>query len=303
MNIQRINDYIFMIDLKPADIEQFIGSYILKGEKTAIIECGPTSSIENLLNGLDRLKINREDINYVMVSHIHLDHGGGAGALLKYLPNAKLIVHPRGLPHLANPQKLWMQARQVLGKIAEIYGEPFSVPVERMVPAKDGMNVDLGNGIEIRVIETLGHASHHVSYYERKSEIVFPGDTAGIYVPNLDIILPTTPPLLVLDKLLESIEKLAKLNPRMLCYTHFGPAGNAVEKLRTYANQLKLWASVVRECLKNNEGLEVMKEKLIERDSSLRVAAEYLKDHPIMSDMFVRDIQGFIAYYQKYGLE
>ena len=163
MDIQRINDYIFMIDLKPANIEQFIGSYILKGEKTAIIECGPTSSIENLLKGLDKLKINREDINYVMVSHIHLDHGGGAGALLKHLPNAKLIVHPRGIPHLANPQKLWMQARQVLGKIAEIYGEPFSVPVERMVPAKDGMNVDLGNGIEIRVIETLGHASHHVS--------------------------------------------------------------------------------------------------------------------------------------------
>jgi len=303
MDIQRINDYISMIDLKPANIEQFIGSYILKGEKTAIIECGPTSSIENLLKGLDRLKINLEEINYVMVSHIHLDHGGGAGALLKHLPNAKLIVHPRGIPHLANPQKLWMQAQQVLGKIAEIYGEPSSVPAKRMVPAKDGMNVDLGNGIEIRVIETLGHASHHVSYYERKSETVFPGDTAGIYVPNLDIILPTTPPLLVLDKILESIEKLAKLNPRMLCYTHFGPAGNAVEKLRTYANQLKLWASVVRECLKNNEGLEVMKEKLIERDSSLRVAAEYLRDHPIMGDMFVRDIQGFIAYYQKYGLE
>ena len=96
MDIQRINDYISMIDLKPANIEQFIGAYILKGEKTAIIECGPTSSVENLLKGLDELEINCEEINYVMVSHIHLDHGGGASALLKHLPNARLIVHPRG---------------------------------------------------------------------------------------------------------------------------------------------------------------------------------------------------------------
>ncbi|RLI22183.1 MBL fold metallo-hydrolase [Candidatus Bathyarchaeota archaeon] len=303
MNIEKINDYTFMIDLNPKGIGKFISSYILKGEKTAIIECGPTSSVENLLKGLEKLGIKREEIGYVMVSHIHLDHGGGAGALLKYLPNARLIVHPKGLPHMANPQKLWSQSKQVLGKIAEIYGEPFPVPSERMIPAEDGMNVDLGDGISIRVIETLGHASHHVSYYDLKNEIVFPGDTAGIYIKDLNIILPTTPPLLVLDKTLESIEKLARLNPKMLCYTHFGPADAAVEKLRAYADQLRLWASIVCECLKKNEDLEAMKERIIERDSAASLAAKHFGNHPIMSDMFTRDIQGFIAYFERYGLK
>ena len=303
MYIEKVNDYTFMMDLNPKGIEKFIASYILKGEKIAIIECGPTSAVENLLKGLKMLGINLEEINYVMVSHVHLDHGGGAGALLKHLPNARLIVHPRGMPHLANPQKLWSQARQVLGRIAEIYGEPVPVPVERMIPGRDGMDIYLGEGIRIRVIETLGHASHHVSYYDQKSEVVFPGDTAGVYFKNLDVILPTTPPLPILDKMLDSIEKLVRFNPKMLCYTHFGPAGDAVKKLRAYADQLRLWASIIRECLKNNEGLEVMKEKLIERDSAAGVAAEYLSDHPIMSDMFVHDIQGFIAYFERYGLE
>jgi len=303
ISIEKVNDYTFMIDLNPKGIRKFIASYILRGEKTAIIECGPTSSTENLLEGLEKLGVEREEISYVMVSHIHLDHGGGAGALLKHLPNARLIVHPRGLPHLANPQKLWSQSRQVLGKIAEIYGKPFPVPSERMIPAKDGMNINLGNGINIRIIETLGHASHHVSYYDPKGEIVFPGDAAGIYVKDLDIILPTTPPLLVLDKTLESIEKLAGLNPKMLCYTHFGPASDAVNKLRAYASQLRLWASVIRECLKKNEDSETMKKRIIEKDSAARLAAKYFGNHPIMSDMFTRDIQGFIAYFERYGLE
>jgi len=172
--------------------------------------------------------------------------------------------------------------------------------------AEDNMQIDLGNGVEIQVIETLGHASHHVSYYDRKSGILFPGDTAGIYVENLDVVLPTTPPLLFLPKILESLDRLVMLNPKTLCYTHFGIAEDAVEKLEAYKKQLKLWASVIQEGLKNGEKIEAITQKIVECDRAVRAAMEYFGNinHPIMNfEMLMRDIQGFIAYFKKYGAE
>lgn len=294
MNAKKVCERIFMVDLKPANIDGFAAAYIIKGEKTVIIECGPASTAENLLRGLKGLKVGFEEVDYVMVSHAHIDHWGSAGLVLKHLPNAKLLVHPKGLPHLANPQKLWIQSKQVLGEVADIFGEPAPVPDERMIATRNGMIMDLDGELEFQVIETLGHAPHHVSYYERVNGILFPGEIAGVYIENLGVTLPATPPPIMLDKLFESLEKLVRLNPKILCYTHFGLADNAVEKLKAYASQLSLWASTIRECLKNNERLDFIREKLIERDSNLKTASEYVKKHPIISRVFTQLIQGFM---------
>ena len=182
----------------------------------------------------------------------------------------------------------------MLGEVAEIFGEPAPVPAERMIPARDGMIVDLGGELEIQVIETLGHAPHRVSYYERVNGILFPGETAGVYIEDLGVTLPATPPPIMLDRLFESLEKLVRLNPKMLCYTHFGLADNAVEKLRAYASQLGLWASTIRQYLKNNESIYSIREKLMERDSYLKTASDYVKTHPIISRVFTQLIQGFM---------
>ncbi|MCS7114968.1 MAG: MBL fold metallo-hydrolase [Nitrososphaerota archaeon] len=293
MTVRKVNDCLFMIDLRPAGIESFSASYVFRGEKNAIIECGPASAVENLLKGLKELELCPEKVDYVMVSHAHIDHWGSAGTLLKHLPKAKLVVHPMGLSHLANPQKLWLQSKQVLGEVAEIFGQPAPVPVERMVPAKNGMIICLGNGFEIQVIETLGHAPHHVSYYERECGILFPGETAGVYIENLKVTLPATPPPMMLDKLFESLEKLVRLNPKMLCYTHFGLAHNASEMLKAYIRQISIWASTIRECLKNGESMDFIMEKLMERDPNLKFASGYVKTHPIISRVFSSLIQGF----------
>ncbi|MGB9854396.1 MAG: MBL fold metallo-hydrolase [Candidatus Bathyarchaeales archaeon] len=294
MNTRKVSDCLFMVDLRPANIDKFTATYILRGEKTAIIECGPASTAENLLRGLKELKVGFEEVNYLMISHAHADHWGNAGTILKHLPNAKLLIHPKGLSHLANPQRLWMQSKQVLGEVAEIFGEPTSVPVERMAPAMDGMVVDLGGGLEVQVIETLGHAPHHVSYYECANGILFPGETAGVYVEDLDITLPATPPPIMLGKLFESLGKLVRLNPKILCYTHFGLTDNAVEKLKLHASQLSLWASTIHECLKNNDSLDFIRDKLMERDPYLKTASDYVKTHPIISRVFKQLIQGFM---------
>jgi glyoxylase-like metal-dependent hydrolase (beta-lactamase superfamily II) len=106
MHVTKLEEHIDLVDVETAGFENFIASYVLRGKSVAIIETGPTSSVPNLLTGLGKLGVKLEDVTYVAVSHVHLDHGGGAGTLLKSLPNAKVIVHQRGAPHLANPEKL-----------------------------------------------------------------------------------------------------------------------------------------------------------------------------------------------------
>lgn len=300
MQIIRLEDYLYLVDLETGGIENFIASYILKGKQAAIIETGPTLSVPNLLSSLKQLKIQPENVAYVAVSHIHLDHGGGAGTLIKHLPKAKVIVHSRGASHLVNPEKLWQQSKIVLGEITKIYGEPEPVPAGRIIPAVDGVTFDVGNGITFKVVETLGHASHHVSYYEPLSYGVFTGDAAGIYLPEIDVIVPTTPPPFHLNVALESLDKLVRLKPKVLYYSHFGKAEDAMEKLQAYVQQIKLWERIAKEGVQRGEDLEAVRKRIIENDEGVKKASKYLITHKVLSETTLREsIQGFIDFVKK----
>jgi glyoxylase-like metal-dependent hydrolase (beta-lactamase superfamily II) len=301
MQITKLENHLYQIDVETAGLKNFIASYILKGKQVAMVETGPTSSVSNLLFCLKELDVKPEDVVYVAVSHVHLDHGGGVGRLLKYLPKAKVIVHPRGAPHLANPEKLWQQSREVLGNIAEMYGKPEPVPEERIIAATDGMTFDIGNNIRLKVVETLGHASHHVSYYEPLSKGIFCGDAAGIYLNEIDVIVPTTPSPFRLDVALASLDKLISLKPKVLYYSHFGKASNAVEKLQTYAQQLTLWAKTAKEGIEKKESLKTISKRIIEKDVAVQKAKEYIKVHPFLREtVFNESVRGFIDFVEKF---
>lgn len=302
MRTTKIEEHIYLVDVETAGIKNFIASYILKGKQTAIVETGPTSSIPNLLSGLKELYVRPDDVTYVAVSHIHLDHAGGVGTLLKHLPKANVIVHQRGAPHLANPEKLWQQSKSVLGSITEMYGEPEPVPEERIIAAADGMNVDIGYNVKLKVVETLGHASHHLSYYETLSGGIFPGDAAGIYLNELGVIVPTTPSPFRLDIALESLDKLISFKPKALYYSHFGKAANALERLQAYVKQLKLWANIAKQGIENKESLDLISQKILENDLTIRKAVEHLKNHPILSETVLNEsVQGFVDFVEKFG--
>lgn len=113
-HIKEIESKLFLIELETGGFKNLIGSFVLKGAKTIIVETGP-SSIPNLLSGLEELDVMVQDVAYIALSHVHLDHGGGAGSLLKFLPNAKVLVHPRGATHLVNPERLWLQLKKGAG--------------------------------------------------------------------------------------------------------------------------------------------------------------------------------------------
>lgn len=302
MNVARLEERLYLIDVETAGFENFVASYVLKGGKAAIIETGPTSSVSNLLAGLVKAGVKFEDVSHVAVSHIHLDHGGGVGTLLKSLPKAKVIVHPRGAPHLADPTKLWQQSQQVLGSIADLYGPPEPVPLDRIIASHDGMTFELGENVNLRVVETVGHASHHQSYYEEFSGGVFPGDAAGIYLEKSGLIVPTTPAPFRLDAALASIEKLEKLDPRALYYSHFGKASDPVRNLRRYAEQLRIWAQVASQSAKERQSFEQVRTKIIESDEQIRKALKFIRTHPVLNETVLNNsVQGFIEFAEKAG--
>lgn len=262
-----------------------------------IVETGPSSSIPNLLSGLKELDVKAEDVAYVALSHVHLDHGGGAGTLLKFLPKAKVLVHPRGVPHLVNPEKLWSQSKQVLGRIAEVFGEPEAVPEDRIIAASDGMTLDVGNNVCLTAVETLGHASHNLSYYESLHGGIFSGDTAGIYLCEFDAVVPTTPPPLRLDTALASLDRLVSLQPSALYYSHFGKVSEAVKRLRDYALQLRLWGRIADEEVRKKHGLKEVQERILVEDKVMQKLAGFIKSHPIYAKtMLENDVQGFIDF-------
>ena len=295
MHTKQLSKNLYLVDLQTGGFKNLIASYIITGKQTTIIETGPTSSIPNLSSALKELNIKLETVAYVALSHIHVDPGGGTGALLNNLPNAKVIIHPRGVPHLINPEKLWQQTQLVLGYVADIFGAPDPVPQNRIIPATNGMEIEVGNDLKLKVIETLGHAAHHLSYYLPAYSGLFPGDAAGIYLAAYEAVIPTSPPPFLLDIALGSLEKLITLKPQVLYYTHFGEALDAVERLRRYAQQLKHWMSIVDDGFRRQQTPAKIRKRILTEDENMQKMAEFLKCHPIYSKTAIgNSIQGFI---------
>lgn len=300
MHTRQVSQNLFVVDLQTGGFRNLIASYVLKGDKTVIVETGPPSSILNLIAGLEEIGVHLEDVAYVALTHVHVDHGGGAGSLLKKLPNAKVVVHPKGAPHLRDTTKLWSASRKVLGEIAEMFGEPEPVPEGRLVIAEENLTLEVSDHVKLKVVEAPGHASHNLCYYETESGALFAGDSAGAYLPEFDAVFPTTPPPFHVDAALTTLDKLVSLNPEILCYSHFGSAFNAVARLQDYKSQIKLWVSVAYEGVKKNQSLEEIKEAILSGDPRIRDAASQVRRNRVhRKTLLENSVQGFVDFAQK----
>ncbi len=296
MRTKEVGKNLFSVELETGGFKNLICSYVIKGKKPFLVESGPTNSIPNLLSGLRELDVKFEDVEYVAVTHVHLDHGGGAGTLLKSLPNAKVIVHPRGMPHLIDPERLWPSSQSVLGFISEIFGKPEPVPKDRVVPVTEG-TFDLGYDAKLTVTETVGHASHNLSFQESVNCGIFPGDAAGTYLPEFDVVVPTTPPPFYLDSALASLDKLISLKPTVLYFSHFGKATDAVQRLKDYKLQLQLWADIAEQGVRKNWSLEQTRDRIIAEDKVMYEISDFIKSHRIYSKTVLENcVRGFIEY-------
>ena len=206
-----------LIDVAPpiSGFEKFIGVYVLEAKRVALIDVGPSVSVGSLIAGLTELNINPMDISYIFISHIHIDHAGGIGRAIKQMPNTMVVVHEKGKPHLVAPAKLREDSQQALGELALKYGPFEPVPPDRILIAKEEMKINLG-GMEVEVLSTPGHASHHLSFVDRNEGRLFAGEAAGCYVEEVDTVRPATPPPFNLEQALASVDKLIHLEPLSL---------------------------------------------------------------------------------------
>jgi len=300
LHTKQIGKNLYLIDLETGGYKSLIGSYVIKTAKKAVlIETGPTNSIPNLLCGLAELKINPEDIDTIAITHIHLDHGGGAGTLLKHLPNAKILVHPRGIPHIVNPEKLWSSSQSVLGFVSEIFGKPEPVPQDRVIPMTEG-TINFGDNGKLTIFETLGHASHSLSFHESFNNGIFLGDAAGTYFQEFNLVSPTTPPPFYLDASIASLNKLIDFRPSVLYYSHFGKADDAVRRLRGYKAQLLMWDKIVQEAVKQNQTFEQIATSVLTEDPIMSKLANFLREHKVYAKTAIdNSICGFIEYAKK----
>jgi glyoxylase-like metal-dependent hydrolase (beta-lactamase superfamily II) len=242
MAVRQIRDNLYLIDIDQAleGFRKFISAWLYRvNGATFLVDPGPASTIPYLVERLKQAGVDRVD--HVLLTHIHLDHAGGTGQFLQYFPDAKVNCHPKGIPHLAAPQKLWEDSKKVLGKVAEAYGEMAPVP-ESSLSFSDA--IDLGGAL-IEVIETPGHAPHHVSY--RVGEILFAGEVGGVYVPLHAgfYVRPATPPPFQHEIFRRSIAKAAGLDVSLVCLGHYGCRQDTAALFERARRQLDFWVDMV----------------------------------------------------------
>ena len=208
---------------------QFDASHlVVENGHAAFVDVGTNYSVPRLLGALAEKNIAVDAVDYVILTHVHLDHAGGAGALLTHLPNARLIVHPRGARHMSDPQQLIAGATAVYGaeEVQRSYGALVPVDVARVDIANDGHVVNLG-GRELLCLDTPGHARHHISIFDARSQAFFPGDTFGLSYREFDthngaFILPTSTPVQFDPEALHaSIERMLSYAPQQMFLTHY----------------------------------------------------------------------------------
>ncbi|MEM1525431.1 MAG: MBL fold metallo-hydrolase [Nitrososphaerales archaeon] len=285
MSVQKVSKNVYAIKLNSSEFSNLplINLYLVCDEKNMIIDAGYDAINKDLLRILKELGIN---IDYIAITHIHLDHASGAGLLLKSFPNAKVIVHERGVQHLLNPNKLWESALLVLGEYAKGYSKPISIPIDNIIIGKDGVVFNLGN-IEIKVLETLGHASHHLCFFNGSH--IFLGDTAGIY--DNGIVIPNTPPPnFDYNENIKSINRIISLNPKILCYSHYDFSNNP-QNLIIYKERLKLWLKVIANNLNDKELIN----KILEVDKEVELIVNKRRFEINLS------IQGILHYLERIG--
>jgi glyoxylase-like metal-dependent hydrolase (beta-lactamase superfamily II) len=239
------------LDLNFLGVPEIIATAVLHGPSgVALIDPGPATTLDNLRALLARMGIGIEDVRQILLTHIHLDHAGATGSLVRLNPAIEVLVHERGAPHMIDPTKLLASAGRLYGAdMSRLWGDFLPVPAGR-VRALKGEERILAGGRDLEVAYTPGHASHHVTYFDAATRIAFVGDTAGVRRQGRDYTMPPTPPPDIdLDAWRASEDRILSWDPDTLFLTHFGPFHGARLHFQDMTERLRAWSAIVRRLL------------------------------------------------------
>ena len=294
-NINAVAEGVYQITLTPPleGFADFISAWLVTGRPAFLVDVGPGSTVNQLLRALDSLRISHLD--YILLTHLHLDHAGAAGTISRRFPGARMVCHEKGIAHLIDPAQLWEGTRKVLGPVAAGYGPLDPVPAERLIAAQ-GFSAD-----GIAAVITPGHAPHHVSYFTASG--LFAGEACGVrYLlgEGREYLRPATPPRFFLNVALASIDGLIAHSPGRMLIGHFGMTEDGTGLLKRHRNQLlfwEKWLSREAERYPSEEVVESCAEGLLVEDPCLAAFHDFPAPARKRERYFLKNsINGFLGW-------
>ena len=294
----KVSERVYMLDTYALGQQGTVSAYLVKGPKPTLVDCGYASSYGSVLRGLAEVGTMPSDVRYVIPTHVHLDHAGAAGRLLKEMPNAQIVAHEKSVPHLVDPTRLIESSTKVFGaSIMGLYGLPDPIPADRITAVTEETNLDLGEGLSAALVHTPGHAPHQISVVLERTKAMFTADAVGIVYPGMKSLIPTTPPpSFNPGQLVATIGRIRQTKPSELLVPHFG-ARRDVEWVfdRTIELVVK-WVEEVKGLWKKGMPLDAATEVMlgeVARDAGTA-------DLPIYAQVSVRvSVMGIMQYLQK----
>jgi glyoxylase-like metal-dependent hydrolase (beta-lactamase superfamily II) len=265
--IEQLDDGVLAIDTLTGGMTSVTAGYLLTAPRPALIECGPALAVDHVIAGLHSLGFDPDDLAYLVVTHIHLDHAGGAGAVAEAFPNATVVVSDIGARHLHDPERLNRSARLVYGPLFDtVYGACHPTERQQILGVEDGHLLDLGGGRELELIATPGHAKHHIGVHDSETGAIFSGDSVGVKLPGMPVLRPATPPAdFHLDAALASLQRYREREPSRIYLAHYGAVDPPDAALAEAEDRLRLWAATAEAAYHESSELDHVAETLARR--------------------------------------
>lgn len=265
--LENIED-TYLVDTKFLGHKEHVGVYIIDDQKTTILDTGASTGTDIILDALSELEIEPTSVDFLIPSHVHLDHAGGGGYLLEECTEAEVICHRNGIDYISDSEKvetLVTSAHRALGEIADGYGDLKPIQRDRIRAVEDGDIIELGSR-NLRILDAHGHAPHQMALYEPDGEWIFTADEAGMYL--YDRFLPATPPPnFNFEQTLESLKRFSSLNPKYLLYPHFGVHSEPDKALSKYRNVLTEWVDEIKTMRERLPDKSSVVDEVTEQDS------------------------------------
>ena len=273
------------------------GVYIVVSDGLTLIETGGGLTIPHILESVQEIGYREKDIRRSIVTHVHLDHAGGAGSLVQRLPWLRVYVNERGARHLLDPSKLMKSAEMVYGsrkKVIDLHGEIIPVPEQNLSPVSD-TDLSIGSDSTLRIFSAPGHAPHHLCVFEPRTKCLFSGEALGHYYPQSDMLTPAVaPPGFNLTASKETIRKIQQFNPKTICFSQYGPHGDATFVISESIRLLELHNELIGDMLKQKLRPEEIIEEMIRNTAEERWGGKQSA-----RAMLTSLVLGFAGYYQR----
>ncbi len=293
--IDKVAENLYLITLYPPirGFEEFITTWLYTKDINFIVDVGPSVTSAGLIQALHNLGIT--SLDYILLTHIHIDHAGGVGEVSEYFSDTPIVCHKVGIPHLVDPARLWKGTVKTLGDTAKAYGPFMPVPFERLLDA------EVFSSHQIHPVFTPGHAAHHISYM--CEPFLFAGEAGGVFLKtdrHGEYLRPATPPRFFFETFVQSLDKLIEKSPDTICYGHCGIKSGAKDMLKKHKQQLYLWLKIIKEEIgrfREKDFIADCRDRLLNEDVLLKEFFHMMPSVQKRERQFLSNsIKGFVGY-------